>query len=82
MIESTESESLVQLDRFCEAMIHIREQIRDIEVGRASKTDNVLKLAPHTALDLAENDWASSLFTHAGLLSVSRSRCKILGASQ
>jgi glycine cleavage system P protein (glycine dehydrogenase) len=37
MIESTESESLVQLDRFCEAMIQIREQIRDIEVGRLRK---------------------------------------------
>jgi len=58
MIEPTESESLAELDRFCEAMIHIREEIQDIELGRASKTDNVLKLAPHTALDVVGNDWA------------------------
>jgi glycine dehydrogenase len=58
MIEPTESESLAELDRFCEAMIRIRDEIRDIELDRTSKTDNVLKHAPHTALDLAEKDWA------------------------
>ena len=38
-------------------MIRIREEIREVESGRASKTDNVLKHAPHTALDLAADGW-------------------------
>jgi glycine dehydrogenase len=49
MIEPTESESREELDRFCEAMIVIRNEIRDIEEGRADRRDNVLKNAPHTA---------------------------------
>ena len=60
MIEPTESESLTELDRFCAAMIGIREEIRTVETGRASKTDNVLKNAPHTALDLADLEWSHS----------------------
>ncbi|MGH7248135.1 MAG: glycine dehydrogenase (aminomethyl-transferring), partial [Pseudomonadota bacterium] len=57
MIEPTESESLRELDRFCNAMISIREEIRQIELGQASKTDNPLKNAPHTAADLAAMEW-------------------------
>jgi glycine dehydrogenase len=57
MIEPTESESKVELDRFCDAMIAIRAEIRDIETGRMSKNDNPLKNAPHTALDLADDNW-------------------------
>ncbi|MBI4377445.1 MAG: aminomethyl-transferring glycine dehydrogenase [Elusimicrobia bacterium] len=57
MIEPTESESKAELDRFCEAMILIREEIRDIESGRADKADNVLKNAPHTADSLAQETW-------------------------
>jgi glycine cleavage system P protein (glycine dehydrogenase) len=57
MIEPTESESKTELDRFCDAMIAIRAEIRDIETGRMSKNDNPLKNAPHTALDLADNNW-------------------------
>ena len=50
MIEPTESESKAELDRFCEAMIAIREEIRAIEDGRdATRTNNPLKHAPHTA---------------------------------
>ena len=49
MIEPTESESREELDRFCEAMIVIRNEIRDIEEVRADRRDNVLKNAPHTA---------------------------------
>jgi glycine dehydrogenase len=49
MIEPTESEPKAELDRFCEAMILIREEIRAIEEGRASREDNVLLNAPHTA---------------------------------
>jgi glycine dehydrogenase len=57
MIEPTESESLSELDRFCAAMIAIREEIRQIETGQGSRADNVLKNAPHTALDVAEAAW-------------------------
>jgi glycine cleavage system P protein (glycine dehydrogenase) len=57
MIEPTESESKVELDRFCDAMIAIRAEIRDIETGRMSKNDNPLKNAPHTALDLSDDIW-------------------------
>ncbi len=60
MIEPTESESKEELDRFCEALILIREEIREIEEGRADRQDNVLKNAPHTAAAVAANDW-----THA-----------------
>jgi glycine dehydrogenase len=58
MIEPTESESLSELDRFCSAMIGIRDEIRDLETGRVSRTDNVLKNAPHTARDLADAEWS------------------------
>ena len=49
MIEPTESESKAELDRFCDAMIAIREEIREVEEGRAPREGNVLKRAPHTA---------------------------------
>jgi len=56
MVEPTESEPKEELDRFCEAMILIREEIREIEEGRADQKNNVLKNAPHTAqIALAEN---------------------------
>ncbi|HEY7905228.1 MAG TPA: aminomethyl-transferring glycine dehydrogenase [Casimicrobiaceae bacterium] len=57
MIEPTESESKYELDRFCEAMIAIRDEIRAIEVGRASRDDNPLKHAPHTAQRMAQDHW-------------------------
>ena len=57
MIEPTESESKEELDRFCEAMICIREEIRAIERGEMDAEDNPLKNAPHTALDLADAEW-------------------------
>jgi glycine dehydrogenase len=57
MIEPTESESREELDRFCEAMIVIREEIRAIEEGRADRRDNVLKRAPHTAETLVADAW-------------------------
>ena len=56
MIEPTESESLVEIDRFCEAMLAIREEIRAVEQGQQDALDNALKNAPHTAADLAV-DW-------------------------
>jgi glycine dehydrogenase len=57
MVEPTESESKYELDRFCDAMMSIREEIREIEDGRADKTDNVLKNAPHTAIEIVSDDW-------------------------
>lgn len=57
MVEPTESEPLYELDRFCDAMISIREEIRDIENGTADKNDNVLKGAPHTADTVIADSW-------------------------
>ena len=57
MIEPTESESKAELDRFCDAMIAIREEIRAIEEGRADREDNPLKHAPHTAQAVTADEW-------------------------
>ncbi|CAB5712284.1 Glycine dehydrogenase [decarboxylating] [Delftia tsuruhatensis] len=57
MVEPTESESLYELDRFVDAMIAIREEIRAIEQGRLPQDDNPLKNAPHTAEALLKADW-------------------------
>lgn len=57
MIEPTESESLAELDRFCEAMISIRQEISAIENGEVDQEDNLLKNAPHTAESLISADW-------------------------
>ena len=57
MVEPTESESKAELDRFCEAMIGIRNEIREIEEGRADRRDNVLKNAPHTQAVITADDW-------------------------
>jgi len=57
MIEPTESESKAELDRFCDAMIAIRNEIRDVENGRFAIEQSPLRHAPHTALDLAEEDF-------------------------
>ena len=57
MIEPTESEAKGELDRFCDAMIAIREEIRAVEEGRADREDNVLKRAPHTAQAVSAEVW-------------------------
>src|SRR5690606_13988477 len=57
MVEPTESESLHELDRFCDAMIQIREEIRAIEEGRMDREDNPLKHAPHTAVQVSASQW-------------------------
>ncbi|PSB02868.1 aminomethyl-transferring glycine dehydrogenase [Merismopedia glauca] len=57
MVEPTESESKEELDRFCEAMIAIRAEIRGIELGEVDKANNVLKNAPHTIADLTAIEW-------------------------
>lgn len=58
MIEPTESESKDELDRFCDAMLSIREEIKEIELGVMPKDDNVLKNAPHTAMEATSDDWS------------------------
>jgi len=58
MVEPTESESQVELDRFCDAMIAIREEIRQVEQGKLPQDDNPLKNAPHTAVSLLGGEWA------------------------
>jgi glycine dehydrogenase len=60
MIEPTESESKIELDRFCEALIAIRAEIAEIEAGQADDHDNPLKYAPHTAAVVTADQW-----THA-----------------
>ena len=57
MIEPTESESKREIDRFCDAMISIREEIRAVETGRADPEDNVLKNAPHAMRLAGEDEW-------------------------
>jgi len=60
MIEPTESEAKVELDRFCDALIAIREEIREVESGLADRADNVLKNAPHPMTRVIADTW-----THA-----------------
>src|SRR5664279_1336491 len=57
MVEPTESESKEELDRFCDAMIAIREEIREVEIGVASREANVLRRAPHTLAQVVADDW-------------------------
>ncbi|MDP4151406.1 MAG: aminomethyl-transferring glycine dehydrogenase [Bacteroidota bacterium] len=57
MIEPTESEDKAELDRFCDAMIGIYQEIRAIEEGNADKADNALKNAPHTQHVICANEW-------------------------
>ena len=56
MIEPTESESKEELDRFVEALVSIREEIREVEEGKAPREGNVLKMAPHPMADIIEGD--------------------------
>jgi glycine dehydrogenase len=57
MVEPTESESKAELDRFCDAMIAIRQEIAAIESGQMDKVNNALKNAPHTAQTVASTEW-------------------------
>jgi glycine dehydrogenase len=57
MIEPTESESKAELDRFCDAMIAIRHEIAEVESGRFKIEASVLRQAPHTVHDIADDDW-------------------------
>ena len=57
MVEPTESESLVEIDRFCDVLLQIRQEIADIESGKADKTDNVLLNAPHPEYEVVADEW-------------------------
>ena len=56
MVEPTESENLYELDRFCDAMIAIREEIAAVSRGEVAVADSMLRRAPHTALGIA-GEW-------------------------
>ena len=60
MVEPTESEDKAELDRFCDAMISIYEEIKAVETGKADKTDNALKNAPHTQHVICADEWSHS----------------------
>ncbi len=57
MVEPTESESLVEIDRFCDVLLQIRQEIADIESGKADKTDNLLLNAPHPEYEVVADEW-------------------------
>ena len=57
MVEPTESESLTELDRFCDVLLQIRQEIADIESGKADKADNVLINAPHPEYEVVADEW-------------------------
>ena len=57
MIEPTESESLSELDRFCDTLISIKEEIDMVQTGKFDKVDNPIKNAPHTDIELASDEW-------------------------
>jgi glycine dehydrogenase len=57
MIEPTESEPKAEIDRLCDALIQIREEVRQIEEGRMDRADNALKNAPHTVYVLTKDEW-------------------------
>jgi glycine dehydrogenase len=60
MVEPTESEDKAELDRFCDAMIAIREEIEDVITGKVDAQDNVLKNSPHTAAAVTASEWPHS----------------------
>ena len=57
MVEPTESESLAEIDRFCNVLLQIRQEIADIESGKADKNDNVLINAPHPEYEVVADEW-------------------------
>ena len=57
MVEPTESESLAEIDRFCDALITIRDEIRAVQAGELDENDNPLANAPHTLADITANNW-------------------------
>ncbi len=79
MVEPTESEPKEELDRFCDAMIAIREEIQAVIDGKADPQDNVLKNAPHTAAAVAADEWPHPYSREQAALSAAvRTRAEIL----
>ena len=74
MIEPTESESKAELDRLCDALISIRDEIRKIESGELDHDDNPLKHAPHTAAAVSEDHWPHTYPRSLGAYPVDRLR--------
>ncbi len=68
MVEPTESETLEELDRFIDAMIAIRNEIRKVEAGEWSQQDNPLKNAPHTAASLLKGEWNHAYSREVGAM--------------
>ncbi|MFI5237434.1 MAG: glycine dehydrogenase (aminomethyl-transferring), partial [Ignavibacteriales bacterium] len=60
MVEPTESESQAEIDRYCDALLSIREEIREIEEGKFNSEDNVLKNSPHTLASVISDKWKHS----------------------
>ena len=58
MVEPTESESLEEIDRFCDVLLQIRQEIADVESGKADKTNNVLLNAPHPEYEVVADEWS------------------------
>src|SRR3954453_6863491 len=74
MIEPTESESRAELDRFCDAMIAIRNEIAEIEKGRWKVEASPLRHAPHTVHDIADDDWKRAYTRAEGCFAAGTSR--------
>jgi glycine dehydrogenase len=73
MVEPTESESLVEVDRFCEAMLHIRKEIQEVIDGKIAAEDSVLHHAPHTIEDIA-GEWPRAYTREKALFPVATLR--------
>jgi len=58
MVEPTESESLQEIDRFCDVLLQIRQEIAEVESGKADMTDNVLVNAPHPEYEVVADEWS------------------------
>jgi len=71
MIEPTESESLQELDRFVDALLSIKEEIKAVIAGTADRNDNVLVRAPHTMEDVIDSDWQRSYSRESAVYPVS-----------
>ena len=83
MVEPTESEDQAELDRFCDAMIHIREEIEAVATGKRDANDNVLKNAPHTAASVMSADWKHSYIARgSGLSAAVREGAEILAGGR
>ena len=74
MIEPTESEAKVELDRFCDAMIAIRQEIADVQAGQLSIEQSPLRHAPHTVHDLVDAEWKRAYTREQGVFPAGSSR--------